>query len=647
MRLQLGDVAKTDPVTTYGPGGSFGELALLYDAPRAASVKATSKCLIFKLGRIHFRNLVSSAVAKSKVHLEGKLAKVPVLAGLSPAQINHLAEAMEQVSYADGEYIEEMGAVADSLYVLLSGEVACHKADGAELRLSDGAIFGEKCLEETVDGKKEKRQANVVAVGNVRCAVLKAKDAHEILGPLQAAIDHAFTRKVLSSVELFSSLATREMTEIITRMQHKKLAKGEAAITQGSPGTAFYVVRSGSVDIIANGEKVKTLSSGEFFGEQSLLTTKPTNATVQASEPTDLIGLTKSDFEALLGPLQGLIERENERREKELKKKSEAKFAWAELDPRQVLGEGSFGVVRICVHKPSSTPYALKALHKGHLLHTNQVKNTINEKSIMRQCSHPLILKCFATFNQKTHINLLLGLALGGELFTRMQKVERLKPKDAALYVAMTASALGYLSERHIAHRDLKLENLLIDDQGYLKLVDFGFAKVIESRSWTFCGTPDYLAPEILAHKGHNYAVDWWALGVLTYEMLHGEPPFMEDDQMRTFARITANDYKIRINDATACDLIGKLLVLNPSKRLGMLSKREKDITGHPLCAHINMAALLKKEIKPPFVPKLSNPMDTSNFDNFGAPSSGNKFNKYLDKKYDETWEKEFGEASQ
>ena len=82
---------------------------------------------------------------------------------------------------------------------------------------------------------------------------------------------------------------------------------------------------------------------------------------------------------------------------------------------------------------------------------------------------------------------------------------------------------------------------------GYLKLVDFGFAKVIETRSWTFCGTPDYLAPEILAHKGHNYAVDWWALGVLTYEMMHGEPPFMEDDQMHTFKRITANDYHMRI----------------------------------------------------------------------------------------------------
>jgi len=339
------------------------------------------------------------------------------------------------------------------------------------------------------------------------------------------------------------------------------------------------------------------------------------------------------------------MDRTTRERDEELKKKSSVSFKWDDLDCRQVLGEGSFGVVRIVVHKPTNVPYALKALHKGHLISTNQVKNTINEKSIMRQCSHPLILQCFATFNQKTHINLLLGLALGGELFTRMQRVERLKPKDASVYVCMVASALGFLSERHIAHRDLKLENLLVDDVGYLKLVDFGFAKVIETRSWTFCGTPDYLAPEILAHKGHNYAVDWWALGVLTYEMMHGEPPFMEDDQMHTFKRITANDYHMRIKDDKAADLINKMLQLNPAKRLGMLSGGVKDITNHPLCAHVNMDALLKKELKPPWVPKLSSPLDASNFDDFGPPSSGKKFNKYLDDKYNDTWEKEFGEA--
>jgi len=632
----LGDPKKGAPVATYGPGGSFGELALLYDAPRAATIKASTKGLLFKLGRMHFRNLVSNAVDKAKVGLEERLAKVPILAGLSPDQINHLAEAMETFTFHDGEYIEKMGAPADSLYVLLAGEVACHKSDGTELRLSDGAMFGESCLQ---DGGSHQRQANVVAVGTVRCAKLLAEDAKSILGSLQAALDHAFTRKVLSSVETFSSLSTRQMADMISRMTHTKLEVGECAVKQGETGKSFYVVRSGSVDVKiappgqSEAQKVATLASGQYFGERSLLTSEPANATVMAAEPTDLMGLDRQAFEEILGPLQELIERVAAEREAQNKAKTSTKYGWADLDLRQVLGEGSFGVVRIAVFKPQNQPFALKALHKGHLISTNQVKNTINEKNIMQQCDHPLILKCYATFNQTTHINLLLGIALGGELFTRMQKVGALKPKDASIYCAMVASALGFLSDRKIAHRDLKL-------------VDFGFAKVIESRSWTFCGTPDYLAPEILAHKGHNYAVDWWALGVLTYEMMHGEPPFMEDDQMRTFKRISEVNYQIQSGlEPAAVDIIKRMLQENPSKRLGMLSGGEKDVTGHPLCAHVKMDLLLQKKLTPPYVPNLKNPMDTSNFDDFGQPSSGKKYNKYIDKKYDETWEREFGES--
>ena len=135
-------------------------------------------------------------------------------------------------------------------------------------------------------------------------------------------------------------------------------------------------------------------------------------------------------------------------------------------------------------------------------------------------------------------MSLLLGLAQGGELFTRMSKVGTLNQPTVALYVAMVASALGFLTIRSIAHRDLKLENLLFDAQGYLKLVDFGFAKVIKDRTFTFCGTPDYLAPEILSGKGHTFAVDWWTLGVFIYELLEGRPPFVATTLEDTFTDI-------------------------------------------------------------------------------------------------------------
>ena len=222
-------------------------------------------------------------------------------------------------------------------------------------------------------------------------------------------------------------------------------------------------------------------------------------ASVVATEATELLALQKADFERLLGTtLDKIISHEVAKRDKQREETATPTIAWGDLDVRQVLGEGSFGSVRLTVHTKTKTPYALKAMHKGHLIATNQVNNTVNEKRIMQECEHPFILTCAAAFHDRTHVKLLLGLALGGELFTRMSKVGTLRTKDTALYVAMVASALGFLTSRNIAHRDLKLENLMFDEKGYLKLVDFGFAKVIDGRTFTFCGTPDYLAPEIL-----------------------------------------------------------------------------------------------------------------------------------------------------
>ena len=654
-KAYLDEAGEGEPVASYHTSDSFGELALLYDSPRAATVKATTEGTLYKLGRIQFRNLVMEAMQKGKAGLEERLRQVAILGGLSSGEISRLAEAMEPQVFADGDYIETMGAVADSLSVILSGEVACHKDDGQELRLAEGAVFGESCLKHLhKEGEAPaKRQAHVVAVGEVRLARLAADHITDILGPLQKALDVAFMRKVLCSVQIFEALDPAELGQLLSALESRHVSKGEAIITQGEKGTTFYVIKMGSVDVLASQgagatpTKLTTLKGGDFFGERSLLTEEPTVASVVAAEPTELMCLPKAKFEQLLGPLQGVIEREKERRDRELRDVAKAsQVQWGELDLKQVLGEGSFGCVRMAIHKKSKTPYALKAMHKGHLISTNQVNNTINEKRVMEQCDHPFILQCHGAFNTTRHVQLLLGLALGGELFTRMSKVGMLKAKDASMYVAMTAAALGFLSARNIAHRDLKLENLLFDEKGYLKLVDFGFAKRIESRTFTFCGTPDYLAPEILSHAGHNHGVDWWTLGVLTYEMLHGEPPFVEDDQMATFKRIAALDYKVRSHvPAEAKDLIKRLLQTNPSKRIGMLSGGDKDIYNHPLCAHIDISRLLKKEITPPWVPKCKDPTDCSNFDSYPAMSSGKKYDKFIDKKYDPTWMKEFGEV--
>jgi len=629
------------PVTTYGTGGSFGELALMYDAPRAATVKVTSAegAKLYKLGRIMFRNLVSKAFMEANSGLEKKLANVPLLAGLSEEQIKQIAEVMETVEFTGGEYITEMGLAADSLYLILSGEVACHKAGETELRLMEGSVFGESCLSAAGDPKRE---ANVVAVGVVKCARLMAADCSAVIGPLAEALERTFCKKVINSIDIFNKLAPQDRARLFSELTVKSVPSGATVIEEGSTNDTFYIIKHGSVDVLkSDGAKLATKTSGGYFGERSILTAEPAVATVVATAETELMMLSKATFEKILGPMQVLLDRIAEQ-DKEREKMGGV--AWSDLDVRMVLGEGSFGSVRLAIHKPTKTAYALKALHKGHLISTNQINNTVNEKRIMMKCKHPLILSCLGSYNSPTHVSLLLTLAQGGELFTRISKVGVFKPAEASLYCAMVTSALGFLSARSIAHRDLKLENLLFGADGYLMLVDFGFAKEITDKTWTFCGTPDYLAPEILAHKGHNWAVDWWTLGILTYEMLHGEPPFASHDQMETFQKIQRGTYRMGSRvPADAKDLIERLLVHNPAKRLGMLAGAENDLFKHPFCAHIDVNAMLQKKIKPPFVPKLSDPTDTSNFDSYPEPAPNKKYEKYLDAKYDEMWEKEFG----
>ena len=602
----------------------------------------------------------------------------------------------------DGARIVEAGEVADALFLLLSGEVVCRQPSGTEQRLSAGDVFGESCFSST----PPRREATVLAVGAVQVAKLRVADCKAILGDLAAAIDQSFASKVVDACSLFASLSVEERASLAFElMRHQRsAAPGEDILVEGVAGDAFYIVKHGTVEVsttsagAAAPTKLAMLACGGYFGERSLLTAQPTVASVRAIGHVELLYLPKHMFETRLGlPLQAIIDREVGRRDQERIALATPKLLWDDLELKAFLGEGSFGAVRLAVHRPTQRAYALKQLFKGHLVEKGMVENTVREKQIMRMADHPFVLRCDAAYNKPRQVALLIELAPGGELMSRMKQAADniLDESEVALYVATVASALGFLGSRQIVHRDLKPENLLFDAQvqtatmvsrcshhaltvlfimlspcsphvlhlistrspldfpsiwqGYLKVVDFGLAKLIPKggRTWTFCGTPDYIAPEVLTQASHAMAVDWWSLGVLAYEMLHGETPFFEDELPMTFDRIVRADFQVPPGNDDAADLIEALLEPNPATRLGVLAGREDGVLSHPFCKHIDRNALLKKELTPPFVPALSNPTDTSNFAHCPEPASGKEFDRFLrDKKYDALWEREFDEGS-
>jgi len=257
-------------------------------------------------------------------------------------------------------------------------------------------------------------------------------------------------------------------------------------------------------------------------------------------------------------------------------------------------------------------------MRKAQVVATKQQSHILNEKNILAMMNHPFILALLNTYQDAGELYMLMEVALGGELFSLLSRRAPLEDAMAGFYVASVASMFTYMHEKHRAvYRDLKPENLLIDSQGYLKLVDFGFAKIIESdRTWTLCGTPEYLAPEIILNKGHGYGADWWCVGILAFECLTGNTPFISEDPMEGYRKII----KCKVQwpgliMPQAKDFMDQLLTVEPKKRMGCRAAGTKEVRAHPWFAKIDFKALEAKELAAPYVPKIKSVTDASNFD--------------------------------
>jgi len=290
----------------------------------------------------------------------------------------------------------------------------------------------------------------------------------------------------------------------------------------------------------------------------------------------------------------------------------------AEFDLLETLGTGTFGRVRICRHKTAGRFFALKILKKNEVIRLKQVEHIMSEKRILAQVEHPFIINLFATYKDVKNLYMLMEYVPGGEIFSHLRRAGRFPNETTRFFAASIVLAIQYLHSKDIVYRDLKPENLLLDQRGYLKITDFGFAKKVTDRTWTLCGTPEYLAPEIIQSKGHGKGVDWWALGVLIYEMLAGYPPFYDENPFGIYQKILAGKIEFpRHFDVHAKDLVKKLLSADRTKRIGNLKGGAEDIKKHKWFKGFDFAALLSYNFQSPIVPELRNEGDTHNFDKY------------------------------
>merc|ERR1740138_265880 len=229
---------------------------------------------------------------------------------------------------------------------------------------------------------------------------------------------------------------------------------------------------------------------------------------------------------------------------------------------------------------------------------------------------HPFVLKLFCSLQDNKYVYFVLEVLLGGELFTWLRKSSRFEEGASKFFAAQVVKAFEHMHNANVAYRDLKPENLVLDEKGYLKVVDLGLAKIVEGKTWTLCGTPDYLAPEIILNEGHGKAVDYWSLGVLIFELNAGVPPFYADDPMEVYEKILKAAMTIPSHFTKGlADIVRKLLKLCQSKRLGNGKGKTTAIIKHKWFGGFDWAGLENYSIDPPIPIKVKSADDASNFD--------------------------------
>eukprot|EP01088_Endostelium_zonatum_P000318 TRINITY_DN1059_c0_g1_i1.p1 TRINITY_DN1059_c0_g1~~TRINITY_DN1059_c0_g1_i1.p1 ORF type:complete len:439 (-),score=98.32 TRINITY_DN1059_c0_g1_i1:187-1503(-) len=354
----------------------------------------------------------------------------------------------------------------------------------------------------------------------------------------------------------------------------------------------------------------------------------PTKTAVPKAEPAKKTGgdnvppKATTDGKIEVGELVPMEEMGPTWRDKDLYAKDGSRVGKADFDIVSLIGKGSFGKVFLVKKKGGADGgnqvYAMKVLRKEAIFARKQVAHTKAEKTILAKIQHPFIIRLHWAFQTDQKLYMILDFINGGELFFHLKNEGRFPEERVRLYAAEIASALSHLHSLDIVYRDLKPENILLNNDGHIVITDFGLSKEINPTegTQTFCGTPEYLAPEVLRGEGHGTPVDWWSLGTLMYEMLTGLPPFYSQNINIMYQKILSGELRFpSYVSPDAQSILEGLLTRDPEKRLGSRDKQASDVMSHPFFKSINWNKLMNKEIEPSFKPKVKSDACLDNID--------------------------------
>lgn len=658
-------VIDSNRVTTFRRGGSFGEIALIREQPRAATVTALTNAVCWRLERHLFRKYIASTTASTIDQIVKDFGHAELLKNLPLPHLTKLATHTTTEYFDTGTRIIAKGEFGDKFYVIRQGRVRCSNISSPCLLgatgwrrvackpryvdLDSGEHFGERALI-----RDEMRACDVIALEPTSCHVFSREDFGSMLGSLREPMERSFALKVIMSITCvsndFGTIHVLREQDIFEKLDRKLYKAGRVITPSINSLNKVVVVSSGTVEVRIKGGLGKLVSvipggrcilrNGDYLGWQSLGTAplfeslrSPHHAQKtlwRAYAHTDAI-CYELDAKIVLRKRHSFLKAHHTSSSQDCAAHKEIpKFE--DLDVRRTLGTGAFGRVKLCAWSSragKAEVFALKMLVKKTMLDMKQTHAVLYERKILQQLRHPFVLRLHTTYQSRDACYFLLELIQGGELFSRLTSFSDgdFPPEESKFHASATILALEYIHSKNMVYRDLKPENLLIDTDGYVRLVDFGFAKRLENLQPTFTiiGTPEYLSPECALGQGYRFDVDLWAFGVLIFEMMKGNGPFCPadpDDTMTIFklisdCRVEFSRKEVAQFGEAATSMCRQLLNRSRKKRLGSLKGGVSNIKGHSYFNGIDWNAILDRRHPVPWVPEVSDPFDTSCFDEY------------------------------
>ncbi|XP_077479121.1 cGMP-dependent protein kinase 1-like isoform X2 [Stigmatopora argus] len=571
---------------------------------------------------------------------------------LEQGQISTILDCMRPAVLDKGCRVIKEGDEGSSVYVLEEGTVEVSKEGKKLCIIESGKVFGELAILYNCT-----RTATVTALTDIKLWAIDRQGFQTIM-MRTGLIKHSQYTDFLRSVPSFQALPEDVLSKLADVLEEMHYNDGDYIIRQGATGDTFFIVSEGQVMLSqqseSSGEQApsKTLSKGDWFGEQALKGEDVRTASVTAVGAVTCLVVDRESFKQLIGGLEEVNDQQSDDDDSRAKRLADDDFfSRVTLDDFDVvctLGMGGFSRVELVGRSPSpgkpavmltggrrtslqvrlksdgGRSFALKVLKKRHILDTRQQGHIMSERRIMMELHSPFVIRLYRTFRDPKYLYMLLEVCLGGELWTLLRDRGSFDDATTRFYVACVVEALAELHCKGIIYRDLKPENIILDHRGYAKLVDFGFAKKVGlgKKTWTFCGTPEYVAPEIILNKGHDSSADCWSLGILIFELLSGSPPFSGSDPMKTYNVILRGidmvEFPKKINKS-ATNLIKRFCRDNPSERLGNQKNGVRDIQKHKWFEGFNWDGLRQGTVESPFTPTVEGPLDNRNFDDFPA----------------------------